>query len=208
MKLKRGPKTEAGRAAVRLNPVKHAVLSQTPVIPLVEREEDWRRLRTGIFEYFAAEGMMEEALADQIAMLVWRRHRLVRFETESIVRYLEEVPGDYRRMVQGAGEGPRAEDVERMDAMLSARLMPGTETAEKIMRYETRLHRFLLQTIHQLLVLQGMRKAGGGRPSPATWSAGDDRRVSRGPRPRRMRRLEGYVSRLAGPTAGARRTGG
>ena len=27
-------------------------VSQTPVIPLVEREEDWVRLRAGIFEYF------------------------------------------------------------------------------------------------------------------------------------------------------------
>jgi len=39
-----GPKTARGKAVVRLNPVRHGVLSQTPVIPLVERAEDWERL--------------------------------------------------------------------------------------------------------------------------------------------------------------------
>ena len=36
-----GPKPMAGKAVVRLNPVRHGVLAQTPVIPLVERREDW-----------------------------------------------------------------------------------------------------------------------------------------------------------------------
>ena len=81
-KKKLGPRTKAGKRAVRLNPVKHGVLSQTPVLPLVERAEDWVRLRDGTFEHFQVEGMVEEGLADQIAMLMWRRYRLVRFETE------------------------------------------------------------------------------------------------------------------------------
>jgi hypothetical protein len=69
-KKKRGPRSKAGKRAVRLNPVKHGVLSQTPVLPLVERAEDWVRLREGTFDYFQVEGMVEETLADQIAMLM------------------------------------------------------------------------------------------------------------------------------------------
>ena len=45
--------------------------------------------------------------------------------------------------------------------MLMARLLPGAETSEKVQRYETKLHRFLLQTLHQLLVLKGLRKSPG-----------------------------------------------
>ena len=45
-----GPKRPEGKAVVRRNPIKHGVLAQTPVIPLVEREEDWRRLRQGVGE--------------------------------------------------------------------------------------------------------------------------------------------------------------
>jgi len=52
-----GPKTEAGKAAVQLNAMKHGVLAlrqpaprrsgqaPTPVLPLVESEERWEELR-------------------------------------------------------------------------------------------------------------------------------------------------------------------
>jgi len=162
-----GPKTEAGKARVRRNPIKHGVLAQTPVIPLVEREEDWERLRQGVFARFEVEGAMEEAMADRIAGLIWRLARVQRFETETIDRYLREVPRDWRagRLRDGldADKEADAEDVAKMDRMLMARLLPGAETAEKIMRYETRLHRFLLQMVHQLLLLKGMKTMGTGR---------------------------------------------
>ena len=66
-----GPKTEAGKAIVRRNPIRHGVLAQTPVIPLVEKPEDWQLLRNGVFAYLKAEGALEEALADRIAGLLW-----------------------------------------------------------------------------------------------------------------------------------------
>ena len=55
-----GPKTPEGKAVVRRNPIKHGVLAlrlrlparsgqaPTPVITLVEREEDWDRGDTGL----------------------------------------------------------------------------------------------------------------------------------------------------------------
>ena len=162
-----GPKTAAGKARVRRNPIKHGVLAQTPVIPLVEREEDWERLRQGVFARFEVEGAMEEAMADRIAGLIWRLARVQRYETETIDRYLREVPRDWRVSQRTDGldaeKEADAEDVRQMDRMLMARLLPGAETAEKIMRYETRLHRFLLQMVHQLLLLKGMKTMGTGR---------------------------------------------
>jgi len=162
-----GPKTPEGKAAVRRNPIKHAVLAQTPVIPLVEREEDWRRLREGVFEYFQVEGAMEEALADRIAGIIWRLYRVVRFESESINRYLHDVPKDWRLSERLSRRESRTEVTEEavaeMDAMLMARLLPGEETLEKVMRYETRLHRFLLQSVHQLVLMKGLRRGGAGR---------------------------------------------
>src|SRR3990170_7524288 len=162
-----GAKTPEGKAAVRRNPIKHAVLAQTPVIPLVEREEDWRRLRDGVFDYFQVEGAMEEALADRIAGIIWRLYRVVRFESESINRYLRDVPKDWRLSERLSRRETQTEVTEEavaeMDAMLMARLLPGEETLEKVMRYETRLHRFLLQSVHQLVLLKGMRRRGTGR---------------------------------------------
>lgn len=36
---------------LRLNPVKHGIYSQTPVLPLVEDAEQWERLKNGVFEH-------------------------------------------------------------------------------------------------------------------------------------------------------------
>src|SRR5437870_12219947 len=91
-----GPKTAAGKAIVRRNPIRHGGLAQTPVIPLVEKPEDWHLLRNGVFAYLKAEGALEEALADRIAGLLWRLYRVVRFESEAVSRSLEDVPEDWR----------------------------------------------------------------------------------------------------------------
>lgn len=156
-----GPKTEAGKAVVRLNSIRHGVLAQTPVIPLVESQDDWERLREGLFEYWKPDGMMQAALVERIAALVWRLYRVVRFESESIAAYLKDVPRDWQMSRRAAGmpvpELVTPEVVEEMDRMLTARLLPGDETIDKIMRYEVRLHRFLLQSTHQLLMLKGLR---------------------------------------------------
>ena len=87
-----GPKTPAGKAVVWQNPIKHGVLAQTSVIPLVEREEGWQRLRRRVMAYFEIEGEFLEALGDRAASLIWRLQRVVRFETEAIGQYLEDVP--------------------------------------------------------------------------------------------------------------------
>src|SRR5262245_22916341 len=98
MKRRCGPRTVEGKERVRLNPLKHGRLAQTPVIPVVEREEDWQRLRLGIHESFDVVGTLEEQLADIVAMSFWRRWRVVRFETEAISSAIERVPEDFRRM--------------------------------------------------------------------------------------------------------------
>lgn len=82
---KPGPKTEAGKAVVRRNAVKHGVLKASPVIPGLEREEDWEAHRAGIRASLAPEGHLEDTLAERIALLLWRLQRVARYETESIV---------------------------------------------------------------------------------------------------------------------------
>ena len=161
-----GPRTKRGKARVRLNPVRHGVLAQTPVIPLVERYEDWERLRLGVHEFFGVKGLpWPEALADRLAGIYWRLLRVQRLESESIMSYMADVPRDWRSLRAAVGlpapEEVTPEAVAEMDVMLMARLLPGDETLDKVLRYETKLHRFLLQTEHQLLVLMGMARGPG-----------------------------------------------
>jgi hypothetical protein len=181
-----GPKTAVGKAVVRRNPIKHGVLAQTPVISLVEREEDWERLRSGIFEYFEPQGAMEEELADRIAGFAWRLRRAVRAETESVAQRVQDVPEDWRflRALQGLPEVRRVrpEHVEEMNRMLVERLAPSPEVIDRIGRYEKSLHRQMLQCIQQLLVLRGLRlgafsrQPSAGRNGPVVSVEGYERR--------------------------------
>ena len=86
-----GPKTKRGKEVVRLNAVRHGVLSITPVVPGIEREEDWEIHRAGILSSFAPEGYLEEALTERIAQLLWRLRRVARYETESIALEQEQI---------------------------------------------------------------------------------------------------------------------
>jgi len=162
-----GPKTAAGKAVVARNPIKHGVLAQTPVLPLVEREEDWLELRRDVFEFFELEGPLLESLGDRAAMIIWRLYRAARFETESIQQYLEDVPGDWYSSMKLAGKRaprpPAKADVEEMNRMLMARLLPGDEIMAKVMRYETKLHRYLLQTLYMIMVLKGLKRSPTSR---------------------------------------------
>jgi hypothetical protein len=83
-----------------------------------------------------------------MAALYWRLLRVQRFECEAISAHLDDVPRDWRSLREAVGlpvpDDVTPEAVAEMDAMLMSRLLPGDETIDKIMRYETKLHRFLL----------------------------------------------------------------
>jgi hypothetical protein len=157
-----GPKTAAGKAAVRLNAVKHGVLAETPVLPLVESAEEWEELRRDVLDWFDLQGPFLESLGTRAATLVWRLERAARLETEATRYYQEDVPEDWESSMRMEGlpipDKPTNERVKEEYRMLMARLLPGDEILDKVMRYETRLHRYLLQTLYLIMVLKGAKK--------------------------------------------------
>jgi hypothetical protein len=92
-----GPKTEEGKEVVRWNATRHGIRSPAPVVPGVEKAEDWKEHRSGIMESLQPEGHLEEVLAERVAQLSWRLHRIIRYETESIALYQERVEDDLAR---------------------------------------------------------------------------------------------------------------
>ncbi len=82
--MKRGPKTEAGKEAVRLNASKHGILSNSPVIPRTEREGDWLAHRDGVIESLKPEDYLELELAERVALNLWKLRRAARFESETL----------------------------------------------------------------------------------------------------------------------------
>src|SRR3954454_23858369 len=79
-----GPKTEAGKAIARVNAVKHGGLAVTLVLPEIERLDEWEAHLAGTLASLAPVGHLETALAERVALLLWRMNRVARFEREMI----------------------------------------------------------------------------------------------------------------------------
>jgi hypothetical protein len=95
-----GPKTPQGKAVVRWNATRHGISSPKPVVPGLEKQEDWESHRDGIMENLSPIGHLEITLAERIALLCWRLHRVTRFETGSIAVSQEQVEEDIHRMAR------------------------------------------------------------------------------------------------------------
>jgi hypothetical protein len=81
---KGGPATQEGKEVVKWNAVQHGIRSPAPVVPGVEKKEDWEEHRHGILESLSPEGHLEFVLAERVALLSWRLNRVTRYETETI----------------------------------------------------------------------------------------------------------------------------
>jgi hypothetical protein len=74
-----GPTSEDGKAASRLNALKHGLTAETPVLP-TEDEATHGRFRAALLDDLAPVGATEELLADEIADLSWRLRRATTVE--------------------------------------------------------------------------------------------------------------------------------
>jgi hypothetical protein len=91
---KGGPLTQEGKEVVKWNAMQHGIRSPAPVVPGVEKHEDWEEYRDGILESLSPEGHLEFVLAERAALFSWRLRRVVRYETESIALYQEKAEDD------------------------------------------------------------------------------------------------------------------
>ncbi len=103
-----GPKTGEGKEVVRWNATRHGISSLAPVVPGLEEPEDWQQHREGILENLFPVGHLELTLAERVAILSWRLHRVTRYETEAIALSQEKVEEDIhdrRRFALAFGKG-------------------------------------------------------------------------------------------------------
>ncbi len=92
-----GPKTEEGKEIVRWNAARHGIRSPAPVVPGMEKVEDWEAHGAGVLESLKPEGHLETVLAERVALFSWRLNRVTRYETESIALYQEKAEDDLAR---------------------------------------------------------------------------------------------------------------
>ncbi len=65
-----------------------------PVVPGVEKAEDWEEHRDGVLESLSPEGHLELVLAERVALLSWRLNRVTRYETETITLSQQKIEDD------------------------------------------------------------------------------------------------------------------
>lgn len=92
--LSTGPTTDDGKAVVAHNAVKHGLLARLPVLPGVERQEDWDDHFEQMIVSLQPVGYLEQTLAERVALLMWRLGRLARYERETAAIQLENAEAD------------------------------------------------------------------------------------------------------------------
>ena len=106
-----GPATQEGKEVVRWNATHHGISSPAPVVPGIEKREDWQEHRGGILDNLSPVGHLEVTLAERVALLSWRLRRVTRYETETIALSQQQVEEDIHRrarLLRSLGENPYA----------------------------------------------------------------------------------------------------
>jgi hypothetical protein len=133
-----GPRTDAGKAVSRFNPLRHGLTSRHLILP-GENPEDFHALHEQIRASWAPDNPDEESLVAKIAEGEWRMIRARRVETATLKLYMERV----------LTEDPQTEtpDYDRVLAIVHERY--GKEL-DRLRRYETTISRELTKTLREL----------------------------------------------------------
>jgi hypothetical protein len=78
-----GPKTPEGVEGCKMNAFRHGLRSVQTIVP-GENADEWEAHRAAIVDDLAPQGALEFALAEQVALKLWRLGRVVRFEADLI----------------------------------------------------------------------------------------------------------------------------
>ena len=190
-----GPRTSEGKAAVRLNAMRHGLLSKEVLLP-GEDADALRELDERLRAELQPSGELENLLVDRVVAAYWRLRRLGRVEAgifawelygqlaeraEREARGYESSPLD--ELV--ASRGTKITDENKHEEALSrARELRSEQEAEtatlgrtfvrdadranafsKLSRYETAIERQLYKALHELERRQAARH-GGNVPAP------------------------------------------
>jgi len=120
-----GPKTPKGKRTLALNAVKHGLFAKHVLIAAGAGKEDkseFASLLAGLEEHFQPAGLLESLLVETVAACVWRRRRVLRFETTEIKKQIDrdidkQIYEQERRAKKDAAvEPPAAAEAEESDS--------------------------------------------------------------------------------------------
>jgi hypothetical protein len=143
-----GPRTATGKAAARLNALKHGLAGKTVVLP-GEDDAEFAALEADLAARFAPEGELEREAVREMAAALWRLGRAPRAEVAALVA--------------------NADEDEFAEAPLAATLgAPGAiDILLRISRYEGQIRRSYERARDRLVMLRQARATAAERPAPA-----------------------------------------
>ena len=112
-----GPKTTEGKAAVRLNAVKHGLLSREVLLP-GEDEAALKELSERLQDELQPAGVLEDILVEEIITAVWRLRRLRRVEAGIFAWEL------YGELAERAKQEARSHEKTGIDQLLENTGLP------------------------------------------------------------------------------------
>ncbi len=143
-----GPRTTAGKAVAKLNSVTHSLRAATPVLP-TEDAGEWESHCAGILDSLSPIGALEQALAERVALLLWRLGRVARFETAVAAAAQQDAAEDYARREEEKGQYTGSWASHSPDEL----------------RAELRRYAALLRLLRRLAAMDDERKVAGGDAS-------------------------------------------
>jgi len=171
-----GPITPEGRAAVRLNALKHGLTAAEIILPTTEDKLEFEQFQAAFVEECQPVGPIEQVLVEDIVVNRWRMTRVRKME-----------PGFFALRQELLKD--RIKDFPTLDAQAHLALIflydaRDVDTFGKMSRYEARFERSFHKALKELQRLQALRAAvsdsGNGTvsqnpisPDPATPSQPD-----------------------------------
>ena len=150
-----GPATQNGKAVVRWNATRHGISSPAPVVPHLEKREDWESHRDGILDYLSPVGHLEVTLAERVALLSWRLHRVTRYETETVALSQEQVEEDIHK---------------RASFLRSFRESPYASTHPEDIRFEAKHNRRTHNALKRFPAIEAGKTLKGEDATSVVWS--------------------------------------
>ena len=189
-RLSTGPRTEAGKAASSANALSHGLTAASTVVLPEEDADAFERLRDGVIADLDPAGVLQKALAQRVAVLLWRLDRAARLEAELFVhgqlamlrsradqaldpgarlRRLAELPGESTEAREKLKQFRDQIDVDMCAQAPFAQILverpESARTYDQLARHEATLQRSLNRTLEEF---RRLRDAAGAAPKSNT----------------------------------------
>ena len=157
-----GPTTPEGRAAVRLNALKHGLTAAEIILPTTEDKTEFEQFRFDFIDECRPVGPIQAALVEDMVTARWRMNRVRKME-----------PGFFayrREILKGRMERFPTLDAQAQLALIFHDDAQDCDTLGKMSRYEARFERIFHRALKELQRLQALRAevsdSGNGTVSP------------------------------------------